>query len=71
MKAHILEVVILDFEGYGPQEYADLIESNRYLGHAQVLSHRTAEIGQWSDDHPLNHTTTSAEEVRTFFKEAP
>jgi hypothetical protein len=66
MKAHKLEVLVIDFEGYGPQEFATIIEQHRHIN-GSVMATTTADIGEWSDDHPLNKgSTIKAEYVRLF-----
>jgi hypothetical protein len=63
---HLLTVLVIDREGYGPAEAATLIENMRHLT-ASVLSARTADAGEWSDDHPLNHSDKQAAEAARLF----
>ncbi len=66
MKAHKIEVVVLDFEGYGVDEYINIISNHRHLS-ATCLETKTVDIGVWSDDHPLNNRKThEAESTRLF-----
>lgn len=53
MKAHKIEILVLDFEDYGVDEYNAIIEQNKHLN-SRVLKSNTFEIGEWSDDHELN-----------------
>ncbi len=66
MKAHKIEVVVLDFEDYGVDEYINIISNHRHLS-ASCLENKTVDIGEWSDDHPLNNRKThEAESTRLF-----
>jgi hypothetical protein len=58
VKAHKIEVYVVDFEGYGSDEYVNVIEGNRYLRGARVGTVQTIDIGEWDDDHPLNLCST-------------
>lgn len=65
MKAHKIEVVVLDFEGY-VDEFISTISNHRHLS-APCLENKTVDIGEWSDDHPLNNRKThQAESTRLF-----
>ena len=70
MKAHKLEVLVIDMDGIGSDGVVSEIENNHYSNHCispQVKSIKTVDIGEWSDDHPLNkHTTSDAEYDRLF-----
>lgn len=70
MKMHKLEVYVYDFEGYGAAEYVTQIENMRHA-HAKAKATETAEIGDWSDSHELNNSTTPIERFRSYFKETP
>ncbi len=65
IKAHRLELVVLDFDMYGVEEYIYNIR-NQICG--QVISHQTCDIPDYDDSHPLNSTQTKAEEKRKFFQ---
>lgn len=56
MKAHRIEICVLDFEDYGADDYIDAI-----LRHfnARIVKHSTVDAGEWSDDHPLNQKGTN------------
>ena len=57
MKAHIITILCVDHEEIGLDGSADLIKDSRYL-FAQVVTKRTIEIGEWTDDHPTNKRGT-------------
>lgn len=54
MKAHILQVLVLDHGDDGAESAKTSIDCNRYPAHCTALSHETYDIGEWDDDHPLN-----------------
>ena len=58
MKAYRLTVLIVDFDDLGRMQVQRTIELQRYPNHCispEVLDIEEAEIGEWTDDHPLNH----------------
>ena len=57
MKAYKLEVLVIDFEKLGSEEVKLCIENEKYMN-PSVLSIDEIDIGDWSDDHPLNKNTT-------------
>jgi hypothetical protein len=60
MKAYKYEIVVVDFEGAGKEEVTELLRMNRYINPI-VLSVKEADIGEWSDDHPINKGNTITE----------
>ena len=71
MKAYEITLRILDFDGLGPDEIRDVLENARYPNHCiapKVVSHREADIGGWSDDHPLNKNETADAEWSRLFQ---
>lgn len=67
MKAYKFEVLIVDHEGYGPDNFRVVIEQHRHLSIARVLDVKEADIGKWSDDHPLNSKKTMKAEYDRLF----
>ena len=64
MKAYVMQVLVIDHDGYGPENAKDIVEQTRYIN-ASVKSFAELDIGEWSDDHPLNkHSTCEAEYKR-------
>ena len=57
MKAYKLEILVIDFDSVGPEEIAISLQNikapNRCVT-PQIMRFQEAEIGEWSDDHPLN-----------------
>lgn len=57
MKAHKVELLIVDHDGLGSQEITDVIENIKYPNwciYPEVKSVETKDIGEWNDDHALN-----------------
>lgn len=65
MKAHKIEILVIDFEDYGVDDAIVEIEQSRNL-HGTVLKSSTFDIGEWDDDHPLNY---GAEKAKEWLKE--
>ena len=60
MKAYLMKVLVLDFEKYGPEDYVEMVD--RVDGCFPQENPEAFEIGEWSDDHPLNQRGTNVEE---------
>lgn len=57
MKAYEITLRIIDFDEIGLAEIQRVLENTKYPNHCiapRVSTYREAEIGEWSDDHPLN-----------------
>ena len=70
MKAYKITLLFLDFEDIGPQEAKSLIENARLPNHihpGRVMDLQEADIGEWSDDHPLNKRATMASAFAELF----
>ena len=72
MKAHRITCLIVDpnHPDTPAQEYASLLENCRYVN-PEILSVETADIGEWSDEHPLNLRDTQEAEVKRLFDTPP
>lgn len=57
MKAYKLEVLVIDHEQRGPEEVKLCIENEKYMT-PKVMNITEIDIGDWSDDHPLNKIKT-------------
>lgn len=66
MKAYKVELIVVDFDGYGPEEFKTNIEQMRYYS-PDVIRITECDIGEWSDDHPFNCRSTSSEEKLRYF----
>ena len=72
MKAYKLEILVIDFDECG-ESIAGYIENANYPNDCvtpQILSIKEADIGEWSDDHPLNSNKTRDAAVKKYFKES-
>ena len=70
MRAYKITLLFLDFEDIGPQEAKSLIENARLpnrIDPGTVMDLQEADIGEWSDDHPLNKRATMFEAFRSLF----
>ena len=60
MKAYKVELIIIDHDEIGGTEIKNVIEWTKYPNwciYPQVLKVIEYEIGEWSDNHPLNLKT--------------
>ena len=67
MKAYLLEVLVIDHEGYGVNDAKITIEQGD--GFMTVISSKEADIGEWDDEHPLNYTDKQKAECERLFKD--
>lgn len=59
MKVHRVVLLVVDHDNIGRDEVSGILENIKYPNHCmnpQVVLIETADIGEWSDDHPLNTT---------------
>lgn len=52
-KAYKIEVVVIDHENFGPKGILDIINCVDDIM-MSPFSVKVADIGEWTDDHPLN-----------------
>jgi hypothetical protein len=70
MKAYLLQVLVIDHDHLGADEVERVLEDANYPNNCiapNVIKSQTAEIGDWDDDNPLNHSDTQAVEVDRLF----
>lgn len=70
MKVHKVTLYIVDFDQVGADDVKTLIENARYPNPCispLVLDVKTAEIGEWDDSHPLNHSDKAAAAIKSIF----
>jgi len=65
MKAYKVELIIIDYEEIGPDITWEL--ENLEYARADIISVQEADIGEWSDDHPLNLGSTTNEDKLKYF----
>jgi hypothetical protein len=66
MKAYLMTVLVLDHEGHGLEDAENCIESVRNW-YPTIISSKEADIGEWSDEHPLNSRLTVKAECDRLF----
>lgn len=70
MKAYKIELLIIDHDDVGASEIQTIIENARYPNRCispVVKKVQVADIGDWSDEHPLNRQETADAEYRALF----
>lgn len=74
MKVHRVTLCVIDFDELGADGVVSVIENAHYPNHCiypDVHAIETRDIGEWSDDSPLNQRDTSAAEFARLFSDAP
>lgn len=69
MKVYKLEVIVIDHNEVG-DEIGFYLENANFPNdciNPHVVSSKSIEIGEWSDDHPLNSTRTFESEIQKLF----
>lgn len=69
MKAYKLEILVIDFDQLGGDEIAHTIQDANYPNDCirpSVESIEECDIGEWTDDHPLNKSGCSLEYQKLF-----
>ena len=72
MKVYKVELMIIDFDRCGPEEIQTVIENAHYPNRCinpQIKSIVEKDIGEWSDDNPLNNRNTCDAEYKRLFGE--
>lgn len=67
-----LEIMVIDMDGLGAEEIKSIIENQRYPNHCispDVRNIEIREIGEWSDEHPLNNKDKQEAEYMRLFGE--
>ncbi len=70
MQVHKLTVVVIDFDEIGPDGVKEALETGRYANGCispDVVAIKSVDIGQWSDDNPLNNRKTFDAELQKLF----
>ncbi len=71
MKAYKLEILVIDNDGLGAEEIKQVLESTRYPNWCispSVMKIEERDIGEWSDDHPLNQNSTIQQAYLDIFR---
>lgn len=72
MQVHKLIVAVIDFDGLGPEGVKNALENGRFGNRCispSVIATESVDIGQWSDDNPLNKRDTKDAELQRLFPE--
>jgi hypothetical protein len=70
MKAYKVEILIIDFDGLGENGIKIELENANFANdciHPNVKNIKSVDIGEWTDSHPLNITTTANDEYKRLF----
>lgn len=70
MEVHKVVISVIDFDEIGAEEIKVVIENTRYPNRCispSVESIETRDIGEWSDEHPLNNSKTAPAEMARLF----
>lgn len=70
MKAYKIELLIIDHDDVGEEAITELIVNARYPNRCispDVKEVTAVDIGEWSDDHPLNKVDTCDDEYYALF----
>jgi hypothetical protein len=71
MKAHKVELLVIDFDDVG-DGIRDILEGTKYPNRCispQVKRITTVDIGEWDDKHPLNLNSTADAAYERYFTE--
>jgi hypothetical protein len=67
VKAYKVELLVIDYNEIGAEGIRVELESAISDIRPEVISCTERDIGEWSDDHPLNHRSTLVPEYRRLF----
>lgn len=56
MKAYKVELLVLGFENLSEDDLRHYLSNVKHV-YPTIIDVKEAEIGEWTDDHPLNKTT--------------
>ena len=70
MEAIRLEVLVVDHDRLGANGVVDVLENQKYPNHClnpHVMAVEAADLGEWTDEHPLNQRNGKDAEYRRLF----
>lgn len=70
MKAYKITLLVIDSDEIGADEIRNELENGRYGNDCispDVMTIEERDIGEWSDDHPLNRRDTADAEFQRLF----
>jgi len=71
MKAYKVEILVIDFDNLGQTQIENQIECVSYPNDCispVIYGIKEADIGEWSDDHPLNSCKKKYDYYNEIFK---
>lgn len=71
MKAYKVEILIIDHDNLGADGVREALEETRYPNRCimpKVQSIEGRDIGEWTDEHPLNRRSTAAAAYKELFR---
>lgn len=74
MNVYKVTLMVIDHDEIGAVEIAEALENARYANrciHPVVTSTESRDIGEWSDEHPLNSITGQMPEFNRLFSGGP
>jgi hypothetical protein len=66
MKAYKYTILIIDHEDIGKEDISSCLKNAKYIN-PEIMHIQEADIGDWSDSHPLNHNETQKDEFNRLF----
>ncbi len=70
MQVHKIVLTVIDFDNLGLQGVTEALENARYPNRCispRVLRAESRDIGEWTDEHPLNKRSTADTELVRLF----
>ncbi len=74
VKVHLIKLMVIDFDDLGADGVETELENARFPNDCvspRVIDIETRDIGEWTDDHPLNKTATIVPTLRALFAPTP
>jgi hypothetical protein len=71
-KAYRIELLVIDHDELGSEEIVELLENHKYPNYCispKIMSMDERDIGEWTDDHPLNKSDTQEKYYNKRFNE--
>lgn len=72
MKIHRVVMYIIDFDEVGADGVKEVLQNTRYPNRCispNIAEVQTRDIGEWSDDHPLNKLSTADSTAKALFSD--
>ena len=70
MEVHKITLIVIDHDEVGADGIKEMLESTKYPNHCMAPDVRlieTVDIGEWTDEHPLNYLTSREAELGKLF----